>query len=124
MNTLGKLKEYEQLLKQAAEAEIAIKLFKMRVNLESQKPQKRGSEDLSQYLLENGSWLTDKEIQFLQQPHHSPAAVARRMDVSRQTVTRLCDSGDLPHTKQNGRYRIDSLGVMEYLDNAKTKEKI
>lgn len=122
MNAVKKLREYEELLRNAAEAEIAVKLFKMQLNLEIHEPKQPNASDLNQYLLDNATWLTEQEISFLQRPNHSPTEVAERLDSSVSTVKRMCDNGKLSHTKKNGRYRIDSLSVMEFLDNAKTKK--
>ena len=118
---LSQLREYERLLKQAADAKIAVQLFEMRLRIERNTPPRPETSKLSRYLLENVNWLTEEEIEFLQLPSHSPAEVAKRMDCSNSTVKRLCDSGRLPFTKtESGRYRIDSLAVMEHLDRVKT----
>ena len=122
MSNLARLQEFKSLLEDVARAEIALKVFEKRIEIENQAPVKPRIE-ASQYIIDNAGWLTDDEIEFLQQPNHSPKAVADRLDMSESTVKRMCEKGQLSYSKPNGRYRIESVSVMEYLDNAKTSTK-
>ena len=117
------LEELERLETNVALAKVALRMHKARRTVNDKSPPSRPRVEASQYIIDNAGWLTEEEIEFLQQPNHSPKAVAERLDMSESTVKRMCEKGQLSHSKPNGRYRIESVSVMEYLDHAKTEKK-
>ena len=131
MSLAFKIAEYETLLKQQAELEkrqldisVRIRVWEKRLELLTLPMGGIGSmSEVDQFIFENRDQLDESAENFLRSPYHTTTEVAEFMGVSKSTVERYHQRGQIIGRKVGKNWQWESVSVVRMFLDGNPEEK-